>query len=516
MIMKFAPFAILLLLAACGPVQAAPPPSDPNALAQWSAQGTAIAVSTVQAAQATRAHVDGTSTAVAFAQQSADATATVVAANSTATWGELLAKEKAAEIAALELSSSIAISGTAEADRAALAFQVQEANLVIAERSAEVARQELWNRIIPWLVGVAILIVMAIVGAVLFISIRMSKPQRAGDNWIIHTRQRGPVVIDQRPQPRALPPPARQLPAPAQQVDEPVMLPQLRNGHVLLAGETGSGKSTIMRTVLAARQNVVVLDPHYSPDEGWGNARVIGAARDYDGIYNYMQQMTSLLTARYQERKHGQLDFNPLTVAIDEMPSIVDALGKDRDALRVLHQWLREGRKVGLYLVLATQSTRVRTLGIEGEKDLLENFTYVLALGDVARKEYGRLVAGMSFPAVLHTKGKARPVVIPAPPVSRPSGADLDGDGDEDAILLPGDRDALFIAPTPVREPDINNLTAEDEERIVQSYRRNDGNIAAVQRELFPSYRTRGGRAWIAIKEVVDAAQSAELSMTGR
>jgi hypothetical protein len=44
------------------------------------------------------------------------------------------------------------------------------------------------------------------------------------------------------------------------------------------------------------------------------------------------------------------------------------------------------GRAQGraMFFVVSTQSTRVRTLGIRGEGDLLENFNYVLVLGKLA------------------------------------------------------------------------------------------------------------------------------------
>lgn len=212
------------------------------------------------------------------------------------------------------------------------------------------------------------------------------------------------------------------------------------------------------------------------------------------------------------------MTFEPLTVAVDEMPSIVDAVG--RDIAQVWRQWLREGRKVGLYLVLATQSTRVRTLGIAGEADLLRNFSFALVLGNVARSEYPGVVNGMTRPAALVTAGRARPVVIPrilsdadACAVSDARvapAADLDGDGDGDAILLPGDvRRPLFIAATPPHEPDPEHLTADDRARIIRAWH-DTGVLAEVQRRIFPSYTSSGGRAFYAIKDTL--AEAGELS----
>lgn len=293
-------------------------------------------------------------------------------------------------------------------------------------------------------------------------------------------------------------PQARPQPAPAPAAgmpdEEPIPLPRFRHGHVLVAGETGSGKSNALLALLAVRPRVVVLDPH-SAGGDWGAAQVIGAGRNFEAIRAYMDDMGQMLRARYAQRAEGVMDFEPLTVAVDEMPAIVEAIG--REIATVWREWLREGRKVGLFLALSTQSMRVRTLGIEGERDLLENFNCVLVLGDLARQQYGVLVERMEYPAVLRARGQARPVVIPHMAATA-----------EQAIELPGatSREPIFVASPPVfmqREPDPGNLSAADQQRIAAAYRRHNGNLAAVQREIFPSYGNSGGRAFYAIKDTL-------------
>lgn len=515
--------AVTLLLVGCGSPSAVPRPDvsglaalDAQAtLAVWSAQeaaaasGTrqaqeAAAAGTRQATEATQAAAGATAAAVDAANATVAANATGVAldaarlaAGATATWDALAARQMA-----------MGIEATAAADMAALAFQEATAAKALAARQAEIDRDVMWNRMLPWLVGaaaaVAAAVVVGVVGVWAIPRIRQSRPQQAGDTWIMVDANGAPMVLN-RPL-RALPPvgPAP-LALPAGATAEPVPLPPARRGHVLVAGETGSGKSSAMVEVLRARAGAVVLDPHWNGRD-WGGARVIGGGRDFDAIRAYMDEMRRMLKERYEAREGGRTEFTPLTVAVDEMPAIVGALGRDIEA--TWREWLREGRKVGLFLVLATQSTRVRTLGIEGEKDLLENFTYVLVLGNVARREYGALANGMARPAVLVTKGAARPVVIPYEPavavVAAPARevAMGDLDGDEDVILLPG---AMFTAPVPVYEPDPDNMTDADRAQVVAEYRRT-GSMAAVQRALFPSYNGSGGRAFYAIRDVLAAA----------
>jgi len=66
--------------------------------------------------------------------------------------------------------------------------------------------------------------------------------------------------------------------------------------------------------------------------------------------------------------------FDPVTLAVDEIPAIV---AHEPDAAKMLMQLGMEGRKAGLYLVLLSQSVLVRSLHIEGQGDLRENFATV-------------------------------------------------------------------------------------------------------------------------------------------
>lgn len=125
-----------------------------------------------------------------------------------------------------------------------------------------------------------------------------------------------------------------------------------------------------------------------------------------------------------------------------------------------------------------------------------------LTLGDVARREYGAVVNGMTRPAALVTKGRARPVVIPQVEQATGSGfsaGDLDGDGDDDVIFLPGG--PLFTAPAP-RAPkaDPKNMRPEDVARI-RALRGAAWSQRAIEDEMF-GYT--GGAAWVAVRDALD------------
>ncbi|MEZ4644847.1 MAG: hypothetical protein R3E31_19300 [Chloroflexota bacterium] len=140
----------------------------------------------------------------------------------------------------------------------------------------------------------------------------------AGITWYLLQRAQPLVIPDPVHGPRVLipsgsyqvlAPPARlALPAPQPRAEtataaaiDLLPLPPLATGHVLIAGETGSGKSTALLAVLQRRANVVVLDP-YDDGQTWGGARVIGGDGDFAAIGEFMTQMQCLLSQRYQER----------------------------------------------------------------------------------------------------------------------------------------------------------------------------------------------------------------------
>lgn len=251
---------------------------------------------------------------------------------------------------------------------------------------------------------------------------------------------------------------------------------KLTIGHVLVAGETGSGKSTALKYVLKDRNNVTILDPHDN-NTTWAFGNVIGGGRDFDGIMRYVNWMKDELTRRYQARINHNMDvedFEPLTVATDEMPAIVGELGKEFGI--VWRQWLREGRKVQLYVAVATQSTRVETLGIKGEGDLLDNFTHIIVLGKIAQQHYPELTIEQERPAVLKNVEGTFPITIPL--------------------------DTHTVMPSPTyANPD--NMTPEDKKRIIELDQKGE-SMRSIERLMF-GYT--GGNAYRAIKEVLNKTE---------
>jgi energy-coupling factor transporter ATP-binding protein EcfA2 len=142
--------------------------------------------------------------------------------------------------------------------------------------------------------------------------------------------------------------------------------------HVALCGATGGGKSNLLRLLLAQLiamgGRVVLADPHYAPfDPASGDDWRPIASRLHLAPAIKPAEIAGLLgwavdeLARRLELRHAGQPFGPpLFVAYDELPVIVDSVKEAPDQISKL---LREGRKVGIYTVGASQEFLVKTIG---------------------------------------------------------------------------------------------------------------------------------------------------------
>lgn len=163
--------------------------------------------------------------------------------------------------------------------------------------------------------------------------------------------------------------------------------------HILLVAPSGSGKTTTLTwlaEVAAAKgQNVTVLTPHIMKRSEFAGFDKV--TNDLE-IYNFIDHLATEMKKRYtlQPWEDYEHKFQKETVIIDEAVTLFKSFKKfDEDyELDVQESWVKllvEARKVGIKIVLATQSDRVKSLGLEGEGDIADCLVKML-IGRSAKK----------------------------------------------------------------------------------------------------------------------------------
>jgi hypothetical protein len=180
----------------------------------------------------------------------------------------------------------------------------------------------------------------------------------------------------------------------------------LKKPHLMILGETGSGKSTICKYLVSqVNAPCLIIDPHASLTD-WSGFNVVGSGRNYGDIATEFERLAQLMQIRYEARDKGISQFEPLIVIIDEFPAIASSLGKSAtDTVKLL---AREARKVQIRMCLLSQGAEVKTLGLEGEGSIRECFA-MLRLGNFATthaksqkdKAIGEAIDNSDRPAML-------------------------------------------------------------------------------------------------------------------
>ena len=161
--------------------------------------------------------------------------------------------------------------------------------------------------------------------------------------------------------------------------------------HILIAGGTGDGKSYLCKKLMAHTPGrKLALDIHSGPNSWPEGVKVTGKGRNYRAVGDAIIALCSEMDKRYSQLALGVETWEPVSVAIDEFPGTIAAL-KDEDkdyageVLAAFKMLVRESRKVRIRLLILTQGTEVKSLGLEGEGSVRDSLRWI-RLGNFARK----------------------------------------------------------------------------------------------------------------------------------
>lgn len=196
------------------------------------------------------------------------------------------------------------------------------------------------------------------------------------------------------------------------------------NRHVLIEGQSGSGKSLLTKHIafqrMQAGEEVHVVDPH--TPEAWGGAKQVFQG-ETAGV-EAAEFLKSALVGRKKEmleaRGRGETpDFKPMTVVFSDFARMM----KDSPALaEEFRTLLTEARKFRISIVADTTALTVAATGIRGIQDVRQNFAQQVKLYAPTPTEPQRTaeVGGEQFPTPVLPEYKERTdyglIRPPAPP----------------------------------------------------------------------------------------------------
>lgn len=265
---------------------------------------------------------------------------------------------------------------------------------------------------------------LALILVPMFIATQRRKRATAGG--ALSFRQRQPTRRDDAP-----PPPPTPLAAPIARSSDASVPPEMpmtptvlswqqllvelaKRPHIGIAAESQAGKSTLAMALMNLRAHaghqLVILNPHASPTAYGGLSQI----QSYNDIQNAMHALLGELESRKQQASAGVQQFQPVTIIVEETPDLLSRIASEDGtrtlpkvpiARRFIAEMLMQAAKYKMHVILLTQSTQAKPLGLEGQLDVLDNLLFV-ALGERAIEE-NAAAATMPRPAVLLARRQA-------------------------------------------------------------------------------------------------------------
>lgn len=184
--------------------------------------------------------------------------------------------------------------------------------------------------------------------------------------------------------------------------------------HVLIAGETGSGKSVMVHNILASLMirntpltaDFIIIDPKIIEFEYFyrdNPCLLCPVVTEPEEAVRALERASAIMMSRYDSlRSEGKRKWEgkKLYIVIDEIADLISAGGKRLEA--VIEKIARLGRGAGVHLVVATQHPTAKVLS----RQITSNLDTRICLR-VIDGYASRLVLGVSGGERLHGAGNA-------------------------------------------------------------------------------------------------------------
>ena len=147
--------------------------------------------------------------------------------------------------------------------------------------------------------------------------------------------------------------------------------------HVLIAGQTGSGKSVLCNTIIASLllknspddAEFIFIDPkqvEFSRYASLPHVKSNGMVTSVDGALQALQRLCNRMDTRYKNmQKSGHKEFSgkKIYIFIDELADLMLTAGKLKKQVEgCIIRIAQKGRAAGLHLIIATQTPRASVI----------------------------------------------------------------------------------------------------------------------------------------------------------
>ena len=230
--------------------------------------------------------------------------------------------------------------------------------------------------------------------------VEVEVPREKGQ--VVHLMTLARRLAREGPQGRATVPPATAvLGLDGEGVPLLLRLPSPNVAHVLVAGTTGSGKTALLRTVVASLAvhnpqralQMVLVDPKgrgFAPFEGLPHLLVPVVNRAEETI-----QVLGRLVEEMERRDREGRSEPRLVVLLDELADLVQTAGADFE--RRLVRLMQRGREAGIHVVACTQKPAAAVLSKQnGIGGLMKSNFPVRLVGAVASPEDAKVATGLA------------------------------------------------------------------------------------------------------------------------
>jgi DNA segregation ATPase FtsK/SpoIIIE, S-DNA-T family len=146
---------------------------------------------------------------------------------------------------------------------------------------------------------------------------------------------------------------------------KPVLVDLAEAPHIMIAGTTGSGKSTVIHSFIAnllmKEIDVFLFDPKEIEFNAYADCPGIALFSDYESIVSTFEALVGEMNERYASIKKGDKDLPYIVIIVDEFADIITQ-DSDRRFQNALQQLAQKSRAAHMHIILATQRPSVDVL----------------------------------------------------------------------------------------------------------------------------------------------------------